>query len=590
MGVGGEPSFRLELLPHTARDVLFACLRRDEAARACCVSPAWRRAFSTAHLWADIAFDAASFGPHGITEAVVRGAVSKAGAELNSLHCLPSYFLGLVPELAAAHPKLQRVSVAGGVGYGQLEEALAAAAGVSELHVALRCENATFSRSELQHVALLEHPRLRLTGLVVEANQQLRQLGLIDPEAPVLLRAATAAVRAHARTLRELWVSAEAGTPPAKEDLAVVGEFAAALGDCGALQSLYVGHLFDAQAFDVVARAAARGCPALCTLQLEGANAGRYAAAVTAHLLPSLTALELHGMAWHGDSAAVEGVLALGAALHGCPALRRVTLLEPPCMGPALADFARALAEEPGLRELELRRWPGSALKELARAGLHPALERLETGAFQLDFRAPPVHLNFDADPAELPDYVTVAQAAAVASLFAAPALRAVELHCERSSILLGDSAGVPEIERAIAILGAALRRCSLLQSLRLCCGFQSCPGVLALAAEALRGNGTLQEVRVEIADRWHPDFGFSPDSTGIALRALAAAVPTAAALRELRICVPMVNREWERVDEPPSDQPWNLDYTWRALAAQMRQALTAAAAPGRLVLVETPE
>ena len=93
--VDAPPAFELQHLPEAARDVLFSFLRRDEAARACCVCAAWRRALSAPHLWSALTFDVASFGALQISEAVVRGAVAKAGAALRSLSHLP--FERLVP-------------------------------------------------------------------------------------------------------------------------------------------------------------------------------------------------------------------------------------------------------------------------------------------------------------------------------------------------------------------------------------------------------------------------------------------------------------------------------------------------------------
>ena len=217
MGAVGEASFRMELLPDAARDALFAYLRRDEAARACCVSPAWRRAFSTAsaaHLWAplgDVTFDEASFGPRKITEEVVCGAATKAGAALRSLTRVPCGSLGAVPALAAAHPALQRVSVAGSVGLvftRQVGLALAAAAAVPELHFAFCFENVEFVNQAQQVRELLEHPHARLTGLWLTAEEaSLRYAGeVFGPPALDVLRAVEAAARAHSGCLRSLQV------------------------------------------------------------------------------------------------------------------------------------------------------------------------------------------------------------------------------------------------------------------------------------------------------------------------------------------------------------------------------------------------
>ena len=111
-----QPLFKIELLPDAARDALFALLRRDEAARACCVSRAWRAAFSgvaAAHLWADITFDEASFGELSVeTSSVVLGAAAKAGAALRSLSALPDRHVSLLPSLARAHPGLRCVRLA----------------------------------------------------------------------------------------------------------------------------------------------------------------------------------------------------------------------------------------------------------------------------------------------------------------------------------------------------------------------------------------------------------------------------------------------------------------------------------------------
>ena len=271
MGAVGEPSFRLELLPDEARDVLFACLRRDEAARACCVSPAWRLAFSTAaaaHLWAplgDITFDAASFGPRRITEALVCGAAAKAGAELRSLSRVPCACLGVVPALTAAQPALRRVSVSDSIGLditSQVGLALAAAAAVPELHFAFCCENVEFVNQTQPVRALLEHPHARLTGLWITADEAgLRYAGeVFGPDALDVLRAVEAALRTHCGCLRSLQVVLDFETPraTAEEDRAEVAAFAAALERCASLDHLCLGDVFEADAFEVVAQACAR--------------------------------------------------------------------------------------------------------------------------------------------------------------------------------------------------------------------------------------------------------------------------------------------------------------------------------------------
>jgi hypothetical protein len=588
-----EPSFRLELLPDAARDVLFAFLRRDEAARACCVGVAWRDAFSTAavaHLWApqgDVTFDAASFGPRQISEAVVRGAAAKAGAQLRSLTRVPCACLGVVPALAAAHPTLQRVSVADSVDLAftdQVGLALAAAAAVPELHFSFCCENVEFVEQSQEVRALLQHPHARLTGLWVTADEASMRYAteVFGPDALGVLRAAEAVVRAHSGWLRSLHVVLDFETPraEAEEDAAEVASFAAVLERCASLEYLCLGELFEADAFEVVAQACARGCRALRTLRLQDDDVSRYAAVAATHLLPSLQELELQGLEVQCLTGGAAGLRALCAALPACAALRRVSLERLTVNGPRFYEpFARALADAPAVRELELDMLTAGAMQALATAGLPPSLESLEA-----------TNLPGDAEPllraaAALPRLAsavlqfpctgfqeqTAAQAAAAAcALFAAPALRSVELRCARGN----DRNGAPDAAQMaahLAAVGTAARHCASLRALHLRGSASSADVLFALAAEALRGNATLQQLRIDLSD----GIGAAVVARAAQpLAELAVAVRTASALRALRLHVAVFEDEWRF-------------YANDELVAQARQALADAAAPTCLVRVE---
>ena len=242
--------------------MFFTFLRRDEAARACCVCAAWRRAFSstaTAHLWADIVFNEAHFGGLAITSDVVQGAASKAGASLRSLTLLPNVCASLVPVLAAAHAGLRTVRLASAFQCDRPDEARALLhpAALPELELEISNDDREFCH-DVQLQLALRHPSLRVLNISTVMPDM---YGGDPPQPPELLRALTAALRTHATTLRALNIrydDFEVAHPSPK-----VTEFAEALGCCTALESLFLGGLLAAKAFEVVAVAAARGCHAL---------------------------------------------------------------------------------------------------------------------------------------------------------------------------------------------------------------------------------------------------------------------------------------------------------------------------------------
>ena len=147
------PLFRLELLPDAARDRIFALLRVDEAARACCVSRAWRSAFSgaaVAHLRAELTFDSASFGPLDVVSpTLVFAAVTQAGPGLRTLRAVPWSAVKMLPGLARALPGLRSVTLDGALGIEEEHriDALAVADAVPELHVEIDVDEHDFCLS-----------------------------------------------------------------------------------------------------------------------------------------------------------------------------------------------------------------------------------------------------------------------------------------------------------------------------------------------------------------------------------------------------------------------------------------------------------
>ena len=539
------PSFQMQLLPEAARDLIFNLLRRDEAARACCVCAAWRRAFSAPHLWAALTFDQASFGYLTVSRDVVRGAAAKAGAALRSLS-LPSHCLGLVSALAAAHPGLACVRLADPfhlrwhICLPQAKQLRAAAAAVRELHLGLIIEeDFFFSAAASTALELLRLPSLRVAHFSVGGygGHNLSLQPLLQPLAAVL--------RAHAHTLRELHVIASCARAPAGAD---GDDFADALAGCSKLESLRLTHLFDAAAFEGVARTVSRGCCALRAMRLDSDDIAFYAAGVAAHLLPSLTALELSSL--RGGDAASVGLRVLAAALVGNATLQRVRLATT-YEDVHLSGIAAARATAPGVKELELLSLRPRLLQQFALGGLlPPALERLTMDGI-------PMHCSNDMPEAskavrllraasgaprlawlslEVPSTCAVHTSELCALLHTMPALHELRL---RYGYCFSRSLGQHDEERSTdhsSHLGDALRACTTLQTLHLSVSFETLDVASAIAARALSGNGSLRELRIEL------DCGVcfrgpgANEKVGVALEHLAAAVHTAHGLRVLHI------------------------------------------------------
>ena len=290
-----QPFFALEALPDAARDALFAFLTRPEAARACCVSRAWNRVFCTAvrHLWADITFDRAHFGRMHSSDAVVYGAAAKAGDALRCLSDLPDWALRLIPGLKARHPLLERERMDDcDLFVSDVSEATAACDAVRELsNVRLFVTLADCCHHPGLH-ALLRHGSLRLRVLDMDILEETETAVGTTLLLPVL----TAALRAHAATLRTLTVPNRLGEQQVDAS-AAVDDFAEALAGASALEDLDVRGLFTAAAFHDVARALERRAPLRVNFALCGDDIEHLAADVAAHLLPSaLRSLLLDGL------------------------------------------------------------------------------------------------------------------------------------------------------------------------------------------------------------------------------------------------------------------------------------------------------
>jgi hypothetical protein len=537
---GQPPPIRLELLPDAARDVLFLRLRRDEAARACCVCAAWRHAFSSAaaaHLWAEITFDAAHFGTLDITPAVVRGAAAKAGAALRTLSELPPLCLPTLPALAAAHPDLRCVRVAPDLLLTDVRggAVLAAAAAVPELHLGLEVQDRDLCKVAVLRELLL-HPSVRLHRLTFGSEDEGPPW---PPNARLLLRALAATLRAHASTLRELhaYYYGVAAQPGAE-----VSEFAEALGRCASLETLRLDGLLGAAAFGTVAPAVARGCCALRELHLGGEDVARYAAGVAEHLLPSLPSLEISHA--RNDDATTEGLRVLARALHGNATLQRVRvygLLDQDMKG--IPPFAAALASATAVQQLTLDFVGDAHLALFAAAGLPPALERLDARSQN---NAPllgaasraPLLASFSFD---VPGTDVAHTAALCALLAAAPRLRELHMRYDRA---LERHILWPREEQVAAhtvTVATALRACAPLRTLQLSGGIAAADALLSLAAMALRDNCSLRELRIELGEQrgYNGTLGNRAAAAPAALEHVAAALrTTAAALRVLRICL----------------------------------------------------
>jgi hypothetical protein len=198
-------AFQLELLPDGARDAIFHALSRETAARACCVSRAWNRAFCSGagarRLWAELNFEAPFFEAARVTPALVRGACAKARDKLRAVTLHDATLAAIVPALLTAHPKLARVTFACDeeVAWPHVADALS----VGHPLVELRCVVKASLLDLTQHWALLRHAALRAHYLEVEDT-----LSADADEAAAQVRAVADTVRAHASSVESVFLYA----------------------------------------------------------------------------------------------------------------------------------------------------------------------------------------------------------------------------------------------------------------------------------------------------------------------------------------------------------------------------------------------
>jgi hypothetical protein len=406
------PLFHVDALPDEARDTLFRAFTYDTAARACCVSRAWNRAFGThaRHLWAELVFDARHLGVP-LTDAVVRGVAAKARDALTSI-TMPETLLfgphgqaggassGLVLSLCASHPALTHVLLPD-ADARVVREVLHASSTLTCLEVGrlwLSPEEVTYGDA----LAVLTHPALRVRRLHVHyCVMAAEQVG--GPHG--LLTVAAAAMQTQTDWLEAVsvtWdnmVAYQVDDDGAPEEVINrhptragenrgpngVAAFVAAVAACGRLAEVNAPRMLTADAFSSVMEALVMHnsfTAERVAISVEPVDGEHYLPAVLHHL-PRLARLSLVGAERFPhladtDALAYDAAMrALAVHLPSAPALRHLVITGGDSLScDACAALFTAVAAS-GVTELELRGASAHQLRELARSGLPPGLTSL---------------------------------------------------------------------------------------------------------------------------------------------------------------------------------------------------------------------
>lgn len=302
----------LPLLDEHPLATVLAALPLEDVARACCVSSAWQRALGGAEmrfLWANLVFAPPQF-LRPVTPATVRGACAKAGEELASVTVNTISLAALLPALAAAHLRLTRVTLGGG---HSLPDAVLAALlslprPLAELRTCVRLNPLAPDAS----LALMRHPSLRATGLVVCFPDGWPSGGLVQGAA---LRCIADVVTAHAGGLRTFvcWLPYKEHRPPLADML--VEPLLDALCACTALEEACLPvHDLSVAAFSKIAAALGESPTPLREVVRNSAEfPTRHYPALLRHLLPRLSRLVVES---HTVTAAVAAALQHNTTLH----------------------------------------------------------------------------------------------------------------------------------------------------------------------------------------------------------------------------------------------------------------------------------
>ena len=302
---------------------------------------------------------------------------------------------------------------------------------------------------------------------------------------------------------------------------------------------------------------------------------------MTAHLVPLLACLELDEVDLHDDRSA-DVLRALLAAVHSSSTLQSlyINMRSTDFHGHALDALAEGLAASSGVRELALYSLTTEQGARFAVAGLPPALEGLHGRCCNdqsLLLRAASHAAHLARFRWVMSGVNSSEQTEPLRALLASTTqLRELSLSYGQSKVGWLEE---PKMLEHSAVLGPAVCACSPLRFLRLGCKMFLAHMVLAVAAAALRGNGTLHELFVGFDcsgsyGRERPLVARHAVEVAARLPELAAPLRTATALRVMRIVV-------------MSRGPRNLNETLQSLCDQARAALSVAprAASGALLV-----